>query len=256
VNVDFVWVVPCHDEEHRLDRDAFVALVDERPDVRVLFVDDGSTDRTGHVIDALAGERPGRLEGLSLPTNCGKAEAVRRGLLHALSTGPRFVGYLDADLATPIREMSRLSDLLRERGVDAVLGSRVALLGRNIERNAARHYLGRVFASAASLMLGLRVYDTQCGAKVFRSSAALEAALAEPFASRWAFDVELLGRLLAAHREAVPPRTADIIEEPLLEWREVQGSKLNLLGFCRAPLDMGKIALRLRARGRPRAREL
>lgn len=252
MSAEFVWVVPCHDEERRLDTKAFVALVDARPDLRVLFVDDGSTDRTADVIASLAQARPGRIDGLSLPTNQGKAEAVRRGLLHAIASGARFVGYLDADLATPLREMCRLSDLLRDRDVDAVLGSRVALLGRRIERNAGRHYLGRIFASAASLMLGLRVYDTQCGAKVFRASTALEAALVDPFASRWAFDVELLGRLLSAQRQADPPRDAEIIEEPLLEWREVGGSKLNLLGFCRAPLDMGKIALRLRARGRVR----
>jgi glycosyltransferase involved in cell wall biosynthesis len=256
VSADFVWVVPCHDEEHRLDRDAFVALIDSRPDIDVLFVDDGSTDGTRDVIDALARARPGRIHALSLSPNRGKAEAVRRGLLHALSADARFVGYLDADLATPLGEMGRLSDILRASGADVVLGSRVALLGRRIERTPTRHYLGRIFASVASVILGLRVYDTQCGAKVFRSSTALQTALAEPFASRWAFDVELLGRLLAAHRQAVPPRTADIIEEPLLEWREVDGSKLNLLGFCRAPLDMGKIALRLRAHRRPRPRDV
>ena len=48
----------------------------------------------------------------------------------------------------------------------------------------------------ASLILHARVYDTQCGAKLFRRSAALEAALADPFLSRWSFDVELLGRML------------------------------------------------------------
>ncbi|HVW24540.1 MAG TPA: glycosyltransferase [Polyangiaceae bacterium] len=256
MSTEFVWVVPCFDEEHRLDRDAFVSLVDSRPDIDVLFVDDGSTDRTRDVIEALARARPGRLRGLSLSPNRGKGEAVRRGLLHALSTGPRFVGYLDADLATPIREMCRLSDVLRDRGVDVVLGSRVALLGRRIERNSTRHYVGRVFASAASLMLGVAVYDTQCGAKIFRSTNALKAALAEPFSSRWVFDVELLARLLEARDAAGAPCSVEIVEEPLLEWREVSGSKLSLRSLCRAPVDMGKIALRLRGRARNRARNL
>jgi dolichyl-phosphate beta-glucosyltransferase len=255
VSGDFVWVVPCHDEEHRLDRDAFVSLVDARSDIDVLFVDDGSTDRTRDVIDAIASRRPGRLLGMTLSPNRGKGEAVRHGLLRALSSGPRFVGYLDADLATPLREMCRLSDILRDREVDVVLGSRVALLGRHIERNSARHYLGRVFASAASLILGVDVYDTQCGAKVFRSTSALQAALKEPFTSRWAFDVELLARLLAEGSTTDSGGTVDIVEEPLLEWREVPGSKLNLRGFCQAPVDMIKIAILLRRLSRDRAKK-
>ena len=59
----------------------------------------------------------------------------------------------------------------------------------------ARHYVGRLFATASSLILDMTVYDTQCGAKVLRAGPALRAALATPFHSRWAFDVELLGRL-------------------------------------------------------------
>jgi dolichyl-phosphate beta-glucosyltransferase len=245
VTRDFVWVVPCHDEETRLDTDAFVRLVDARLDIDVLFVDDGSEDGTGTVLEGLAQKRPGRLQVLSLPINQGKAEAVRQGLRHALATRPRYVGYLDADLATPIDEMCRLSDLLGGRDVDVVLGTRLSMLGRHIERDHVRHYLGRVFASAASLTLRLRVYDTQCGAKVFRATPALEAALDAPFLSRWAFDVELLGRLLAGGPKVPAVPVERIVEEPLLTWRDVPGSKLSLAAMAGAPVDLVRIALDL-----------
>ena len=225
--IDATFVVPAYNEEQRLDRAALLAMVDGRAGLRLLLVDDGSKDGTRGVLDELAAARPGRIETLSLPQNGGKAEAVRQGLLAALAGPAAAVGYLDADLSTPPAEAVRLIDALVERGAAAVLGARVGLLGADIQRTAARHYLGRVFASLASLTLAARVYDTQCGAKVFRRSLALAAALETPFLSRWIFDVELLGRLLAG--TAVVPGIAvhDIVEVPLGTWRDVPGSKLK-----------------------------
>ena len=192
-------VVPCFDEARRLDVDALLGLVTDGG-IRLLLVDDGSTDGTRGVLDRLAAADP-RIDVLGLPRNQGKAEAVRRGLVAALAGDATIVGYYDADLATPPAELLRLVDTLRDRpDTQCVLGARVALLGTTIERRAVRHYAGRLFASAASVALGVTVYDTQCGAKVFRRSDALVAATATPFRSHWAFDVELLARLLRGER--------------------------------------------------------
>ena len=82
---------------------------------------------------------------------------------------PTIVGYFDADLATPVAELERLLAVIgKDPQLEAVLASRVALLGHSIQRKPTRHYLGRLYATAASLALGVAVYDTQCGAKLFR----------------------------------------------------------------------------------------
>src|SRR5262249_59105570 len=106
------------------------------------------------------------------------------------------------------------------------LGSRVKLLGRTIDRRIGRHYRGRIFATLASLVLDLPVYDTQCGAKLFRTSAILAAALSRPFRSRWSFDVELLQRLVLGFGGVPALAVREIVEEPLAVWRDVPGSKL------------------------------
>ena len=126
--------------------------------------------------------------------------------------------------------------------LQVIIGSRVKLLGRRIERRPTRHYVGRVFATVVSTMLNLAVYDTQCGAKLFRASPSMYAAFREPFTSRWIFDVELLARLIQSRRGKDLPQAKDMIYEfPLTEWRDVPGSKLVYGDFVRAAGDLWKI---------------
>ena len=229
-------VVPCYNEERRLDVDRFLAL---SRDVHLLFVNDGSRDKTGDILRELSRRAGGAIEVLDLEANAGKAEAVRRGMLRAIDAGATTVGYADSDLATPPDELLRLMRELSQSSAAVVIGSRVALAGSHVERKATRHYMGRVFATAASLVLGARFYDTQCGAKVFKVTPLLRAALQVPFASRWVFDVELLGRLLDGGL-AVDA----FVEVPLKTWRDVEGSKLNSRAMARAVLDLVTIARR------------
>jgi len=239
-------VVPCFNEERRLRDDDFVALVRDG-EVRLLFVDDGSTDATASRVRAMSERAGGRIALLQLPTNRGKGEAVRAGLLHALTASPVAVGYIDADLSTPPEEILRLQQALERPGVSVVMGARIRLLGTRIEREATRHYLGRVFATVASLILRLPVYDTQCGAKFFRVGEPLRRALAEPFRSRWAFDVELIGRLLTGSPAL---SSAEFLEVPLARWTDVSGSRLGSTQMMGAAMDLVAIAAELRKRRR------
>jgi len=243
-------VVPCYNEADRLDAAPFLAYVDARPDTSLIFVDDGSKDATATVLAGLAAQRPGAIHVLSLQRNSGKAEACRQGMLQALAAGADIVGYLDADLSTPTSEMPGLLAAVERPGVQVAIGARVALLGTDIHRSPVRHYLGRVFASGASLILRARIYDTQCGAKLFRATPAVSAALAEPFLSRWAFDVEFLGRLLAG-TPTVPALPLDaIVEVPLSVWHDVKGSKLGAVAMARTLKDLAVIAADLASRRR------
>jgi dolichyl-phosphate beta-glucosyltransferase len=254
-------VVPCYNEAARLDGAALVSLVswvndapvDGAPgiDIDLLLVDDGSRDDTGARLAALAQQAPERIRTLSLGINRGKAEAVRQGLRAALANGADVVGYFDADLSTPVSEVRRLLGILAgDEEAAAVIGARISLLGSDIQRSHVRHYLGRVFATVASLILRARVYDTQCGAKIFRRSAALDAALAQPFLSRWAFDVELLGRMLIGDASVAPIGESQFREVPLLSWRDVPGSKLNPRAMAGALKDLAEITADLARRRR------
>ncbi|MEP6590953.1 MAG: glycosyltransferase [Gemmatimonadota bacterium] len=230
-------VIPAWNEAARLDSAAFLAFVDRQDTADLWLVDDGSTDGTGALFDAMHQEVPARIHVLHLGANGGKGEAVRAGLHAALAAGCPFVGYLDADLAAPFDAMLLLHAALHsDPKLTVAFGSRVKLLGWQIRRSERRHYLGRIFATMASLTLGLPVYDTQCGAKVMRANAATDAALASPFLSRWLFDVELLAR----YRDA----GAQMREVPLPSWEDPGGSTVRLRDFLRAPLELWRIRRR------------
>ena len=233
-------VVPCYNEAPRLDTDAFVRFVTARSDVGLLFVNDGSTDTTAQVLEKLAEKCAGRVDTVLLPKNRGKAHAVHCGMAAAIEKQPELVGYWDADLATPldaVDEFIRVLDTHPDN--DIVIGSRVKLLGRRIDRHAHRHYAGRVFATAASLALGLDVYDTQCGAKIFRVNSSIRQVFATPFVSKWVFDVELLARYASV--VGTGRAESSIYELPLTTWTDVPGSKVKMRHAMRALWDIARI---------------
>jgi dolichyl-phosphate beta-glucosyltransferase len=235
-----VIVVPCYNEERRLDTAAFRRFTDEAHDVGFCFVNDGSTDRTMTVIREMVSADPDRFSAVDLPRNVGKAEAVRRGMAEVLQRAVDVVGFWDADLATPLSELPSLLEVLASRPqIEMVLGARVRLLGREISRRPSRHYFGRVGATLISSSLGLAVYDTQCGAKLFRANDTMRQIFSRPFLSRWIFDVEIIARFVQLRgREAA---AKGICELPIRVWHDVGGSKVKSHDFVRALRDLWKI---------------
>jgi dolichyl-phosphate beta-glucosyltransferase len=238
-----VVVVPCYNEAGRLQPQSFSDFLAQDRLVNFLFVNDGSRDETLHVLELLRAKHPNRICVLDKQPNGGKGEAVRCGMLAAIDQGRAAItGYWDADLATPLEVIPQLlARMVGDPKLEMVFGSRVRLLGHAIHRKTMRHYLGRCFATCVSIVLGLPIYDTQCGAKLLRVTPALRSILASAFQSRWIFDVEIIARFVAFHNRDRSFALQAIYESPLPRWEDVTGSKVRPSDFFVAFYDLLKI---------------
>lgn len=231
-----VLVIPCYNEENRLKLNEFAKYANQ--ELQFVFVDDGSKDNTKKIIEEAARQNP-YLHLHSMPKNGGKAAAVRGGFLAVPSkfqlTAKDWVGFWDADLATPLSEVEKMLRYGETYGeVDSLWASRIYRLGSHIERSALRHYLGRGFATVISILLKVKSYDSQCGAKLFKASL-IQKAFEESFTSNWVFDVEILLRL----------HDKKIVEYPVTEWRDIPGSKVKVFReMGRVFMDILKIRKR------------
>lgn len=230
-------VVPCKDEGRRLVPEEFLSALATHPYLKLVFVDDGSSDDTAELLSILEQASPA-VHAIYLPRNRGKAEAVRQGVLWALDrTDAETIGFWDADLATPLDELDafvRRLDACPE--CQAVIGARWPHLGARIERSSFRNIVGAFMKTLIGFLVPVPVYDTQCGAKLFRRELAA-AVFARPFVSRWLFDVEILRRIPRA-------RVASIVAEaPLSRWRDVADSRLGVKDCLMIVPDLLKIGI-------------
>lgn len=242
-------VIPCYNEAERLDTAAFMAFLCDCRSVDLVFVNDGSRDATLDVLQEIHAAFPDRVDVLSLSRNSGKAEAVRQGLLHVAASDAAFVGYWDADLATPLEVIEDFARVgARYREIQVIYGARRMLLGHRVERTLMRRTVSRICATLARLAVRLPIGDTQCGAKLLRNSPRLLRALEIPFSAGWLFDVELFTRI----SEDVRICPAAFYEYPLAEWNEVAGSKVSGRAILRSGLSMLRLIAESRL-GVPRA---
>lgn len=215
----------------------------------ILLIDDGSTDGTVETAQEFSRvhilpKQPRRASGpwthrsetavkipagsirmVSLAQNRGKGGAVTHGMRHARGA---YVVFADADGASDIADLGKLVTACQEaedaRGRAVAVGSRAHLVGSAavVQRSALRNFLMHSFHLLLRLMTPpatARIRDTQCGFKLF-SRATLPFIVPHMHMDGWIFDVEML---MLAEFAGIP-----VVEVPV-GWREVVGSKLNVL---------------------------
>jgi len=212
-------VIPAFREEERLPRyfPELAAALADLP-VGLLVVDDGSPAASFAALKAALTPHLGaKHRVLRHEINRGKGAAIAFGLEHA---GGEFFGFVDADGSIPAAEVRRFLLLgLERQGWDMLLGSRVKMLGRSVERSFWRHLTGRVFATMLSESFSIPVYDSQCGLKMFRSERyrAVKGLLTD---QRWVWDSQLV---ILFHRRGWR------VEEVPIDWHDTPGSKIRVV---------------------------
>ncbi len=198
-------------------------------------MNDASSDSTLGVLNRIQEQFKERVTILTNEKNLGKAGSVRKGILHLLDgKNPGDMAYLDADLATSLEECYSYKQYLTD-GKQFVFASRILKIGSVVERKFSRFFAGRIIATCISAILDLKVYDTQCGCKVFTPKMG-EIVFTAPLLSKWLFDVELFSRILKHYGK---PKAIALMEEvPVKRWVDQGESKVKLTYFFKLWFDL------------------
>lgn len=233
-------VIPCYNEAYRLKLEKFSSFINDNPEYMLCFVNDGSRDATLDQLLHFQENHPIQVCVVNLNTNQGKAEAVRSGIIYLLAeTRVEEVGFLDADLATDFIDYKRLSTVLQSENRQMVVGSRKMNGGQEVKRSAFRMMASNIVGKAVSMIIALPIKDTQCGAKVFKRATAVNL-FDNTFLSRWLFDVELFIRIRRFYGTAVMSKISEV---GLLNWTEVEGSRISLRESLKFPFRLVEIAI-------------
>lgn len=232
-------IIPCYNEEIGISLGEYSNFLCNNHDTMICFVNDGSTDNTLDLLNILKEKHTNQIHIVSLIKNSGKAEAVRAGINYCNQNfNHLFIGYLDADLATTLEEFIKLKNHLKGE-ITFCFGSRIRKIGSRIERQSSRFLIGRIVATFISHVLGLKVYDTQCGCKIFTRETS-ELLFKNKFISKWLFDVELFYRMIAIFGKEKAIEKMD--EVPLKLWVEKGNSKVKISYFFKLWLDLYQIS--------------
>jgi dolichyl-phosphate beta-glucosyltransferase len=229
--VELEVIIPAFNEERRLPT-TVAATIDHLAGCpwssSIVIVDNDSVDRTAEIIEQF--HNPDVKLYLIGCRQHGKGAAVRRGIL---TSAARFIGFIDADNATPIATLDDAMPLLRS-GYAAVIASRRTVGARyEVEQSMVRRGGGWMYRKLAYRTLP-GISDTQCGFKFFDGPLARQIA-ANCRINGFAFDVEMLAHVIrAGHR---------FMEIPVA-WSDVPGSTFSVRrDGLRSMADLFRISL-------------
>lgn len=211
-------VIPAYNESERLVAPLRILLdfAEAAGNIEIVVVDDGSTDGTADFARDTAKEKPSvAVNVIRYEQNRGKGFAVKTGLQAAKAD---YALITDADLSTPIEEMTKLISPIRSGHFDVAFGSRAldrSLIGTH--QPWFREQGGRVVNFMIRKMSRLEFSDTQCGFKAF-NMLKFRPLLDMMTIDRFGFDVEFL---FVANRHGL--RLAEIP----VRWNDVEGSKVS-----------------------------
>ena len=228
-------IIPCYNESMRLPVNKYLDFLKLNKKVKIIFVNDGSTDKTKNLVNKLFNKFPEQIKILSYEKNKGKGNAVRYGFLYAVRQNMSGnLAYLDADLSTSLEECKLLSKKINDK-IKFVFGSRIRKSNNVIKRKFHRFVIGRSIATIISSILGVSVYDTQCGCKIIDQKLVIQS-FGEVFSSRWLFDVEIFLRLINLYGK---DKFIEISKEvPLKSWVDTEDSRVKFIHAPRIIFDL------------------
>jgi dolichyl-phosphate beta-glucosyltransferase len=240
-NLDSALVIPVYNESKRWKEEYWNEIL-SLPFTYFIFVNDGSTDDSLHLMNSL---RSDKIVVLNLLINSGKAEALRAGFKEVISYSDNsvLVAFMDSDGAFNPEEVGKLLGIMKTSNekseTKSIWGSRVGLLGYKIERKMIRHYIGRIITTYLSAGRTSFPYDSQCGLKYYVLEPEDKEAFSKEFETRWFYDLEIWMRLDSLYKL----RGAEFLVEevPLRFWRDVENSRITNIEKVRILFEIYRI---------------